>query len=203
MENLKASSSSSSKLGGLAYFYCTYNTSETHGMPYILGSLAAQLTRAFPQPETGPAMRLFRDCDDGTLVAKVEHIQNLLCDLINDMEVAFICLDALDECSLSTKSELLSFIFMVIGRCDNVKIIVSSRSGDSEVSESLDGCPSITITPQAVARDIDLYIRRRIDQGPKRLKQARSEEMIDRLKSRAEGMYEQDFRCMCQPICLL
>lgn len=190
MENLKARSSSSPKPRGLAYFYCTYNMSENHGMSYILGSLAAQLIRTFPQPETGPAMRLFRECDDGTLAAKVDHFQNLLCKLINDMEVAFICLDALDECSLSTKSELLPFIYMVIGRCDNVKIIVSSRSGDSEVSEFLDGCPSITITPQAVARDIDLYVRRRIDRGPKRLKQARSEYMVDRLTSGAEGMYE-------------
>ena len=159
-------------------------------MSYILGSLVAQLIRVFPQPETGPAMLLFKECDDGILAAKVDHMQNLLCNLINDMKVAFIRLDALDECSLSTKSELLSFIYVVIGRCDNVKIIVSSRSGDSEVSEFLDGCPSITITPQAVARDIDLYVRRRIDLGPKRLKQARSEYMVNRLTSEAEGMYE-------------
>lgn len=160
-------------------------------MSYILSSLAAQLIRVFPQPEIGPAMRLFRECDDGTLTAKVDHIRNLIYNLIDDMEVAFICLNALDECSLSTKSELLSFIYVVIGRCDNAKIIVSSRRGDSEVSEFLDGCPSITITPQAVARDIDLYVRRRIDRGPKRLKQARSEYMVDRLTTGAEGMYEQ------------
>lgn len=110
-------------------------------------------------------MRLFEECDDGTLAAKADQIQNLLCHLIDDFEVAFICLDALDECSPDTKTELLSFIYVVIGRCDNVKIIVSSRSGDSEVSEYLDSCPSITITPHVIARDIDLYVRRRIDQG--------------------------------------
>ena len=135
-------------------------------------------------------MRSFRECDDGTLDAKVDHIQNLLCNLINDLEVAFICLDALDECSSYIKSELLSFVHVVIERCENVKIIVSSRSGDSDVSESLDGCPSITITPAAVARDIDLYIRQRLDRGPKRLRLARSEYMVDRLTSGAEGMYE-------------
>ena len=136
-------------------------------------------------------MRLFKDCDDGTLATKLDQIQSLLFDLINDLDVAFICLDALDECSLDTKSELLSFIALVIGGCDNIKIIVSSRSGDSEVSEYLDCCPSITITPHAVARDIDLYVRRRIDQGPKRLRLARSEYMVDRLTSGAEGMYAQ------------
>ena len=175
---------------GLAYFYCTYNMSETHGTSHILCSLAAQLIRFFPQPENGPAMRLFKECDDGTLDAKVDHVQNLLCDLINDMESAFICLDALDECSPYIKSELLSFIYVVIGRCENAKIIVSSRSGDSDVGESLDGCLSITITPDAVARDIDLYIRQRIDRGPKRLRLARSEYMVDRLTSGAKGMYE-------------
>ena len=135
-------------------------------------------------------MRLYKECDDGTLDAKVDHIQNLLCDLINDLEIAFICLDALDECTPYTKSGLLSFIYVVIGRCGNVKMIVSSRSGDSDVSESLISCPSITITPDAVARDIDIYIRQRIDRGPKRLRLARSEYMVDRLTSGAEGMYE-------------
>ena len=148
-------------------------------------------------------MRLFRECDDGTLAAKVDHLQNLLCSLINGMEVAFICLGALDECSLSTKRESLSFIDMVIKRCDNVKVMVSSRSGDSEVSESFYGCLSITMTPQAVAQDIDLYFRRRIDRGPKRLRQARSEYMVGRLKPGAEGMYEQDFQRMCQPNSLI
>lgn len=146
-------------------------------------------------------MRLFKECDDGTLAAKVDQIQNLLCSLIDDLEVTFICLDALDECSPDTKSELLSFIYVVIGRCDNVKIIVSSRSGDSEVSESLDCCPSITITPDAVARDINLYVTRRIDQGPKRLRLARSEYMVDRLTSGAEGMYEQNLQYVYPPSC--
>lgn len=201
MENLKARSSLSTKPRGLAYFYCTYNESESHGLSQILCSLAAQFIRYFPQAETGPAMRLFKECDDGTLAAKVDHIQNLVCNLINDLELTYICLDALDECSPDTKSELLSFIYVVIGRCDNVKIIVSSRSGDSEVSESLDCCPSITITPHAVARDIDLYVRHRIDQGPKRLRLARSEYMVDRLTSGAEGMYEPKFQCVYPPSC--
>ena len=201
METLKARSSLSTKPRGLAYFYCTFDTSENYGLSQILCSLAAQLIRYSPQPETGPAMRLFKECDDGTLPVKVDHIQDLLINLIDDLEVAFICLDAIDECSLDTKSELLSFIYMVIGRCDNIKIIVSSRSGDSEVSESLDCCPSITITPHAVARDINLYIRRRIDQGPKRLRLARSDYMVYRLTSGAEGMYGQNFQYVYSPSC--
>ena len=180
----------SPKPRGLAYFYCTYNTSESHDMSQILISLNAQLMRWFPQPETGAAMRLFQDSDDGTLPAKVDRLQKLLIDLVNNMEVAYICLDAVDECDLETKSALLEFVYVVLGHCDNVKIMVSSRNGDSEVSESLDCCPFITITPNAVAGDIELYVRHRIDQGPKRLKLARSNYMVDKLILGAEGMYQ-------------
>ena len=138
-------------------------------------------------------MRLFQDCDDGTLIAGADHIQNSLIDLINHMDVAYICLDAVDECSLDTKRELLEFVYVVIGHCENIKIMISSRNGDYESSEFLDSCPSITITQRAVAGDIEKYVRHRIDQGPKRLKLARSDFMVDTLILGAEGMYGNRF----------
>ena len=96
-----------------------------------------------------------------------------------------------------------SIAIIGVSRCDNVKIIISSRNGDSEVSEFLDSCPSITITSQAMARD-NRSICPTLDRSrSKALKQARSEYMVDRLTSGAEGMYEQDIQFMCQPMCLL
>ena len=182
----------SNELRGVAYFFCAHNDSESHTLSQTLCSLAAHLIRYIPQPEAGPAMRLFEDCDDGTLAPKVNQIQDLLINMINGMEAAFICIDAIDECKESLKTELLKFIFVIIGQCDNARIILSSRSGDSEISESLACCPSITITPHAIAMDIEVYIQSRIDQGPKRLKMARSEYMVNRLEMGAEGMYGSD-----------
>jgi hypothetical protein len=106
---------------GLAYFYYTYTDSETHGLSQVLCSLAAQLIRCFPRPENGPAMRLFTDCDDGTLAPNADRIQGLLINLMNDMEIVYICLDALDECTSDDKNELLCFIYEVIGKCSNVQ----------------------------------------------------------------------------------
>lgn len=52
-------------------------------------------------------MCLFKDCDYGTLDVGVGGAQSLLVELMDHMEVVFICLDALDECTLDTKNELL------------------------------------------------------------------------------------------------
>lgn len=133
-------------------------------------------------------MQLFNECDDGTLTASVDRLQDLIINRVKEMESVYFCLDALVECSDDVKTALLSFIYVIMGDCDNAKIIVSSRIGDSELSESLECCPEITISSQAVARDIEVYIKRRISQGPKRLRLAQSDHMINRLTSGAEGM---------------
>ena len=173
---------------GLAYFYCSYDMSEASELRNILCSVAAQLIRCCHEPEVGPAMRLFQDCDDGTMTPSVTRAQTLIMQLIGRMKSVFICLDALDECKAITKSELLHFIFEIIGQCENVKILVSSRIGDSEVHEALDGCSSFTISQVAVAQDIECFLRFQIEHGPKRLRLASSDSMVKRLVRGAEGM---------------
>lgn len=203
VEKLKARLGSPTKLTGLAYFYCTYKESEDYPLTFILTSLLAQLIRCFPEPETGPAMRLFEKYDDGTLAAKADDLKDTLIQLIHSLDIVFLCLDAVDECSPTAKDELLRLVFSLAGGCHNLKIIVSSRSGDSEVFEAFDGYHSITITPHAVASDIDLYIKNRINRGPKRLKLAQSDHMISKLIVSAEGMYVQLYVSIGLFFCLI
>ena len=133
-------------------------------------------------------MQLFKDSDDGTLIASVERMQNLLIHMMNGMETAFVCLDAVDECKANTKSEILQFVFEVVAQCECAKILISSRTGDSEISEALDGCPSITISPCAIAQDIEMYVRHRLHHSPKRLRMTQSDVLINKLISGADGM---------------
>lgn len=133
-------------------------------------------------------MKAFKECDEGSLTPNSDKAQRLLVSLMNEMEAVFICLDALDECNFDEKNDLLQSIFVMIAECTNAKIIVSSRAGDTEISEFLDGSPIITITARAVAKDVDLYVRSRIDKGSKRLQLALTEPFVDKLTSGAEGM---------------
>ena len=133
-------------------------------------------------------MDLFRECDDGTLAASSDKMRDLIILLIKELQTVYICLDALDECSTENKDEMLSLVMVLIEKCSNVKILVSSRTGDTKVREYLDFSPDITVTAGALAQDIDLYVRHRIKHGPERLKRAASEYMVERLVNGAEGM---------------
>ena len=154
----------------------------------VLCSLIAQLIRCLPHPEASPAMRLFIDCDDGTLTPNINRAEDLLVSLIKDMESVYICLDALDECDPDDKNELLRFICDDILKFSNIKIILSSRIGDSDIRDYLEGCRSVTVTPSAVARDIDQYVRHRIKHGPERLRRAQPEKIVEKLTVGGEGM---------------
>ena len=188
VEQLKAVSHVSSKPVGLAYFYCSYAESENHGFSQIICSIAAQLIRYFEKPEMGPAMRLFNDSDDGTLAPSTKRLETLLVQLTIKMEMVFFCMDALDECSTHTKAEVLRFFVEVIGQHQNVKILISSRTGDSDINEALDGFPSITISQDYVAQDIELFVRYRLERASRRLRKASSDHTIKSLVAGSEGM---------------
>lgn len=140
-------------------------------------------------------MQLFNECDEGSLTPNMEKAQRLLISLMNEMEVVYICLDALDELEIEEKADLLQCIFVMIAQNKNTKIIVSSRTGDTEISEYFDEAPAIKITTHAVAKDIELYVRNRIDKGSKRLKLAITEPFVNKLTSGADGMYGKRHSC--------
>jgi hypothetical protein len=176
------------KSSGVEYFYFAYNEAELFSTSQILSSMAAQIVRYVKYPEAGPAMRLLKECDDGTLTATSEKLRDLIILLVQELKTVYICLDALDECGIESKIEVLSLVWVLIQQCGNVKILVSSRTGDAEVNEYLEGCSSITVTAKALDEDINLYVRHRIERGPERLKRAKSEQMVQRLVNGAEGM---------------
>lgn len=177
------------KSAGLLYFYCAFDNAETTGTLQILCSLAAQLIRCLSQPEHSSAMRLFESCDEGTRTPSLDQAQDLLIDLTGELQTVYICLDALNECNEDDKTNLLHIIEVLVSRCDNLSVVMSSHSDDREVGAYLDGRPNITLSSAGLKQDIDYYIRYRIDRGPQRLKRALSEQMIESLATSADGMF--------------
>jgi hypothetical protein len=155
---------------------------------HILSSIAAQIIRYLPHPEAGAAMRLFKECDDGTLAPASDKIRDILLHMIPELKNVYICIDALDECSVENKDELLFYLFLLMESCDNVKVLVSSRTGESSVTDTFGSCPSIAVTSELLASDMAIFVKHRIDHGPERLRRARSDTVIRKLTEGAEGM---------------
>ena len=180
--------SSSSQRTALAFFYCSYTKPALNNPTQLLLSLAAQLLRNVGCSDISPAMKLFEECDSGTLAPTLARALDLVTHFAKLFEYTYICLDALDECSEENQEGLLSAIFELRGRCSNLGVLVSSRANHVVISDYLDTSPSINVLPQTSRDDIDLYIRYRISRGPRSLKQFISEELIQRLIVHADGM---------------
>lgn len=168
---------------------------------HILSSIAAQIIRYLPHSEAGAAMRLFKECDDGTLAPAADKLRDALLHMIPELKNVYICIDALDECSVDNKDDLLFNLCLLMESCDNVKVLVSSRTGDGSVTDKFASCSSITITSELLVEDIAIFVKHRIDHGSERLRRLQSEKMIRMLTEGAEGMYVSLLRHIRWQIC--
>lgn len=118
----------------LAYFYCTRDTAEPkRAQPVeVLRSIIRQLSCLNSQPIRKPVIekwkeRIESESDHGL---DMDECVSLLLELTHD-NPAIICIDALDECDITTRRELLDAIGTVINCSEQiVKVFVSSRRED-------------------------------------------------------------------------
>jgi hypothetical protein len=183
----------------LAYFYCTRDTAEPkRAQPVeILRSIIRQLSCLSSQtPIRRPVIekwneRVENESDHGL---DMEECVSLLLDLTRD-NPAIICIDALDECDISTRRELLEAIGTVINCSEQiVKVFVSSRRED-DFLDYFDRWEALEISAKENREDIVNFI----DEELKRSKANKtllhgnvSEQLINDIKQvlldRADGM---------------
>ena len=173
---------------GLGYYYCSYKESDHNSVLTILLSLAANLIRCVESPEATAAMKLYMNCDQGTSTPSTSRVMEIITELANNLDHTYICLDAVDELRLETKNELLPVLFELVGNCNKIGILVSSRKDDPEVDDYLNGSDRITISTRHVTDDIELYIRNKAIHGQSNLRQALSKRTIQSLIQQSDGM---------------
>jgi hypothetical protein len=109
---------------------------------------------------------------------------------------AIIVIDALDECQLETRSELLEGLDRILQESEHlVKVFVSSRR-DPDIRNHFKKTPKLEIAARENSQDIENYVtvelKKRIEAG-KFLNGQPSEELVADVKAklveRAEGLY--------------
>jgi hypothetical protein len=171
----------------IAYYYCKYTRAETEKSTSILRSIASQIVRTFPDPESGPAMQLFTACDEGNVAPLLNSLVNTIIELIKMLHTVYICVNALDECTHETQLELSEQLRKITEESPNAKILLSYRVNDS-IFSCFENQSRISTAPEELSSDIELYVRYRMKAGPERLKRTLNEDVIKRLVSRADGM---------------
>lgn len=111
-----------------------------------------------------------------------------------------VIIDGLDECGASVDAAVLGIQELVTGGLDSISLAIFSRD-EYIIRDSFNplGCAHIDIA--AVGKDIDLFVRAEMDRliNLRRLRIKDldlKEEIVEKLVSKAEGMYVDPFPLM-------
>lgn len=183
----------------LAYFYCTRDTAEPkRAQPVeILRSIVRQLACLNSQTSIRrPVIKKWNEEveNESDQELDIEECVSLLLDLTRD-NPAIICIDALDECNLATRRELLEAIGMVIDCSEQiVKVFVSSRR-EYDFLEYFTKWEAIEISAKENRDDIVNFIDAELKKSTTNntlLHGQASDELINRIRQvlldRADGM---------------
>jgi hypothetical protein len=157
----------------LAYFYCTRESTEpTRSNPTeILLSILKQLssTRAQNPIHTAVVDKWLERQDEGTdYRLDILECTELIIETTK-ANSAFIVIDALDECDLLRRHELLEALDDIVQRSENiVKVLVSSRR-EGDIVRHFQKTAKVEISAkdnsEDIERFIDIEISKRIDKG--------------------------------------
>ena len=183
------------------YFYCTRNPAEPEraSPDTILRSLVRQLACSTSDgPILEPVREIYKSREANGFAAgplTLEESSALIIQLSQDRPLTTIVIDALDECDLSSRGDLLDALSMILQDSRGlVKILVSSRA-DVDIACHLSDCLNLNIEASKNQKDIDYYINSEVDNLINRKKllygkiSEELKEIIKRvLREQAQGM---------------
>ena len=106
-------------------------------------------------------LKMYGNCRDGHLQPDDGELQLVLHQILDASERTYLILDALDECGLEDRNELLALITTLINRHkSNLSILMTSRLV-FEIREALNPIVTheIAIQSKVVDHDIRIYIQ--------------------------------------------
>jgi hypothetical protein len=149
----------------LAYFYCSRNVAEPDrsDATQILRCIARQLSSSSPDRPLSPAtVELYRKSVGlGTAMRMkltLEEYRNLIIELIEGYPLTTIVVDALDECGLETRGELMEALETILTRSISlVKVFITSRE-EGDLRFSLQNHANIQVTTAENGSDIQKFV---------------------------------------------
>lgn len=154
----------------------------------LLGSIIAQLLSQqqkmkIPKEVQGLYQRKNSQLDSSS----IESLQKALPSITRQFSKIIVVIDALDECA--NRGDFLQSIKW-FRNLEKVNLLVTSRD-ELDIKLEFEGLPSLMISSNNIANDIELYVINEIERQPKlrRLKETIKSEIICSLVRQADGMF--------------
>ncbi|KAI0103318.1 ankyrin repeat-containing domain protein [Nemania sp. FL0031] len=148
---------------GLAFFYCDRNEEQRRKALSILRSYVRQLATTLGNPEfiRKRLQDLYREkWLYGSDLSTTDCIEQLV-DLVSLYDQTTLVLDALDECELDSRREIIEAIELLFKSGNSVKVFISSRP-DRDIRNRFIHRPNIEIQATDNEKDIQKFINEEI-----------------------------------------
>lgn len=183
------------------YFYCNRNPTEPgrSQAKEVAASIARQLSYVDEKSLLEPAIQKYKErqrtgFSKGSL--DLDETRALIIELLAYYPVATIILDALDECTLESREELLDTIDYIVQESPTlVKIFVSSRD-DQDIASQLQVYPMVELSSSKNSKDITAFVHREVQvlkckrplRGVPNVEEV-AQSIINKITTGANGMY--------------
>ena len=151
------------------FFYCSRNPAEParSDPKAILASLARQLSSLEPGKSLlQPSVSLYEKEEAEGFASgqlQVDESRRLIMQLIELYPQTTIILDALDECNLATRLDLLRALEHLLQHSSGlVKVFISSRD-DQDIVPELSGYPNLAIDSRRNSDDIAQFVKAEVE----------------------------------------
>jgi ankyrin repeat protein len=175
------------------YFYCDYRDIERMSTVGLYASLTAQILQNNFAGELPERFSKYFEDNKAKLPQEVALYTELMV-LIESIGRTRVVVDALDECTIEVRQDILKTLFEMQKR-GKINVLVTSREENDikYVVESF-GVPNVSlqIKPSATSNDLAMFVKgeiERTDTKLSRLRESTKQEILTAITAEAKGMF--------------
>lgn len=140
----------------VAHFYCDYRQQDTYTTANILANVLKQLiSKLYPLPQSVTDLfHSYQNGADSLITPRLGDVRKDFLSVSKRFDRVFIVIDALDECDVTYRGELLRWI---TGLEPSIRLLITSRQ-EVDTSIILQNYAQIQLSNYALRSNIEIFI---------------------------------------------
>ncbi|KAK6506871.1 hypothetical protein TWF481_005331 [Arthrobotrys musiformis] len=153
----------------LLYFFFDYKDINKQSLEKMLRSLISQLYHQFVEDSSRILEALFASCNGGKDQPACRSLWEAFSSMVERIGEIWLVLDALDECGIRKRKELLSWIQDITTDSEsrNIHLLITSRR-ETDIASVVEKCTArcgiLHIKSDLISEDINAYIKFRVQE---------------------------------------
>ena len=184
---------------GIACLYADYKDQASQTLEHILGSFLHQLLTRAKEPIPVEVIQKLQDIQLQRAKVGTEDTLALLKLRLQQLDCAFICIDALDELEPKVRQKLLNILRDLLGTVNTCLFLTGRDHIEGEVRKCLQEPQGYTVTVSASQQDIEQFIRQQLEEdrdlNPEAMDEGLAKDIVDKIITMSQGMYVMEFEC--------